>query len=356
MPYYNVTMKISYILIKDMLATSLTWPTEMWAAAEQFARTQNISNEKIQTCTISNEVKPIKTHGGLSFIPESCFTKEPYDQNSEISESKATYQFSNEPIFDLIYVPALWRNPHKIIPQSTTLIAWLQYQYENGALLCGVGTGVCLIAETGLLNHKAATTHWYFFDQFKKSYPDIELKRQHFITEAEPIYCAASINSLADLTIHFIQRFYGKKVAQHIERHFSHEIRRAYDRTSFIDKKNQNHPDESILQAQLWMKDNLSDLIIVKNLAENNDMSTRNFTRRFHAATDMTPNQYLQNIRIDTAQDLLQYSNLNIAEIAERTGFNDLSYFAKIFKKQCSISPREYRKTVRAKLFSQASE
>lgn len=341
-------MKICYVLTKDMLATSISWPNEMWAAAAQSAKSLRLNNT-IESYFIAKDKMPIKTHGGLSFVADIFF--KPVNSGNKNNDHKN----SSRPIFDLIYVPALWRSPYKVIPQASELIDWLKFQYENGAILCGVGTGVCLLAETGLLDNKAATTHWYFFDEFEKRYPDIDLKRQHFITEAEPLYCAASVNSLADLTVHFIQRFIGQQTAQHIERHFSHEIRRAYDRTSFMDKNNQNHPDEVILQTQLWMKDNLTEEITIKKLAAQSDMSERNFARRFQAATDMTPNQYVQSIRIDTAQDLLHYSNLSIAEVAERTGFNDLSYFAKIFKKQRSISPSDYRKTVRAKLFNDDS-
>ena len=339
-------MDICYVLINDMLATSLTWPNEMWASAEQTARIQvkkqartKAIRNKVQSYFIADEPSIVTAHGGIRLEPDLTFTS----------------QKTERQLFDLVYVPALWRNPHKVIPHAQALIEWLKFQYENGAILCGVGTGVCLLAETNLLNHKAATTHWYYFDAFEKNYPQIDLKRQYFITESEPIYCAASINSLADLTIHFIQRFFGQETAQHIERHFSHEIRRAYDQTSFMNKNNQNHPDEVILQTQLWMRDNLNNDITIKQLAAQSDMSERNFARRFQLAADMTPNQYLQHIRIETAQDLLQYSNLGIAEIAERTGFNDLSYFAKIFKKFRSVSPSDYRKTVRAKLFSNNS-
>jgi len=329
-------MKVCFVLIEGMLATSVTWPSEMWASALQFGKIHQRKSINFSAVSIAESKQTIKTHAGLSLQPDLIFN----DAKPE------------KPIFDLIYIPALWRNPHKAIAKSSQLYSWIQYQYENGATLCGVGTGVCLIAETGLLDHKPATTHWYFFNQFSKNYPNVDLKRQHFITTAEPIFCAASINSLADLTIFFIQRFLGKQAAQHTERHFSHEIRRAYDRTSFMDKKNQNHPDESILQAQLWMRDNLAEQLTTSKLAKQFSMSNRNFSRRFQAASDMTPNQYLQNIRIETAQDLLQYSNLSIAEVAERSGFNDLSYFAKNFKKQRSITPREFRKTVRAKLFT----
>ena len=349
-------MNIAFVLINNMLSTSLTWPSEMWASAEQQSRVlfaqKKVTNQTnstietgVNTTLVASLHNIIKAHGGLTFSPEVALS----------SNSLVPIKAFKRQTFDLVYVPALWRNPFKALFEADELIQWLQFQYENGATLCGVGTGCCLLAETGLLDHKPATTHWYFFDQFEKHYPNIELKRQHFITNAGSIYCAASINSLADLTIHFIQRHYGKAIAQHIERHFSHEIRKDYERISFVDQENLNHPDETVLQIQLWMQDHLSENITIKGIAKKFGMSERNLNRRFKSATNNSPNYYLQTIRIGSAQDLLQYSNLTITEIAERSGFNDLSYFAKIFKQHRSISPTDYRKTVRAKLFSQTS-
>jgi len=293
-------MKIAYILIPNMLATSVSLPSEMWLSAKQRAFSKGKKSISIEISYISCSEKVIHTHSHLPLNASHTLA----EQNTQQLEK-----------FDLIYIPALWRNPKKSIDISQLLFPWLREQYASGAILCGVGTGCCLIAETGLLDFKPATTHWYYFDQFAELYPKVKLKRQHFITQAGQLYCAASINSLADLTIHFIQRSYSKEVSQYIERHYSHEIRRAYE-------------------------------MIKMGLSE------RQFNRRFVAAVGTSPSQYLQQLRIETAQDLLQYSNLNIGEIAVRVGFNDTSYFAKIFKQNRSISPREYRKTVRAKLFS----
>jgi len=90
----------------------------------------------------------------------------------------------------------------------------------------------------------------------------------------------------------------------------------------------------------------------MRKLAELFGMSQRNFTRRFRSATNMTPVQYLQSQRLREAKELLQNSNLSIAEIAFRVGYIDVSYFTKLFKQFASITPKEYRITVRAKLFS----
>ncbi len=328
-------MKIGFVLTDNMLATSSSWPSEMWFAAQQLARASGNDAQRIKITTVARHIEPIRCHAGLRLSPD--------------------HTFDDGIIYDLVYLPALWRNPRPIVKQEQTLVSWLQKQYENGATLCAVGTGCCFIAETGLLNYKPATTHWYYFDQFQQDYPQIELKRQHFITEAGRLYCAASINSLADLTVHFIQRLYGKAIAQHIERHFLHEIRQAYDTSSYVEKQNANHPDETILQAQLWLQDHLSEDINIQQLATDFGMSERNFSRRFKQASGQSPSHFLQEIRVNNAQDLLQYSNLNIGEIADRVGFSDISYFAKIFKKNSSVSPREYRTMVRSKLFNSDS-
>ncbi len=304
---------------------------DMLSAANHAAQTLCPGKPSFKLITSATKQGKIATHSPFSLYAETDI--------HEISDA------------DIIYLPALWRNPRRVIRKNLAVIPWLQQHYENGAIISGVGTGCCFMAEAGLLDHKPATTHWYYFDQFQQDYPLIRLKRQHFITQAGNLYCAASINSLADLTIYFIQQFYNSDVAQHIERNFSHEIRRAYETVSYLEDGNINHSDEDILQAQLWMKSNLEKNVCIGEVATQFGMSSRNFNRRFKEATGKTPLNHLQDIRINTAKDLLQSSNLSIGDIADKTGYKDLSYFTQIFRKMMGITPRAYRTTVRAKLF-----
>lgn len=332
MPVANIIMnKVVFVISQQMLITSATWPADMLNAANQAAKTLCPEKPRFELVTAAVNDEAIVSQGPFPVHPNHTL--------DDITEA------------DLIYLPALWRNPQLILKNSQALSPWLQYHYENGAIISGVGTGCCFMAEAGLLDHKPATTHWYYFDVFQRRYPLVQLKRQHFITQAGNIYCAASINSLADLTIHFIQQFFNKSVAQHVERHFSHEIRRSYESVSYFEDGNINHSDEEILQIQLWMKNNLNKPILMQDLAQQFGMSTRNFTRRFKEATGKTPLHYIQDMRISTASDLLQSSNLSIGDIADKVGYNDASHFTQLFRKKLQLSPREYRTTVRAKLF-----
>ena len=219
-------------------------------------------------------------------------------------------------------------------------------------MISAVGTGSCFLAEAGLLNDKPATTHWHYFDQFQRDYPRVKLKRQYFITQAANLYCSASVNAMADLTVHFVKRLYGEAIASFVERNFSHEIRKSYENTSYFEGSSNQHPDEDIVQAQIWLQDNYQRNIKISELAKRFDMSVRNFNRRFKFATSQSPLQFLQKKRIQIAKDLLQTSNLSVTEIADKIGYQDVGYFTQLFKKQLATSPRGYRETVRAKLFN----
>lgn len=325
---------VTFLLFDRMLATSSTLPMEMLLAAESRVQSLNPDDRrqrlKITTAAISSE--PVTTRIGLRWQADQTL--------DDITRS------------DIIYIPGLWRNPRPIVKQQAQAIQWLREQYQNGAIISAVGTGCCFLAEAGLLNGKVATTHWHYFDQFQQDYPDVLLKRQHFITQAGNLYCAASVNSLADLTVHFIQRLFGKEIASHVERHFSHEIRKSYESSAYFEAEHNPHPDEEITQIQIWLQDNYHRNILFPQVADRFGMSVRTLNRRFKKALNKSPLDYLQEIRINTARDLLKTSNLSINEIADKVGYQDTSYFTSLFKKNLSTTPNAYRETVRGKLFS----
>lgn len=327
------TINVIFMLFDRMLATSCTLPMEMLFAAQNASLRMTPSEQRpdLVIHTISETNALLKTQTAVSFQPG------------------LTYETSLKA--NIIYIPSLWRNPRPTLRNNVRAKEWLKQQHEDGAIISAVGTGVCFLAETGLLDNKAATTHWHYFDQFQKDYPRVNLKRQHFITQAGNLFCAASVNSLADLSVHFIQRLYGKTVASHVERNFSHEIRKPYDASLFFESDNCAHPDEQVTQLQIWLQDNFSKDIHLPALAARFDMSVRTLNRRFKSATGKSPIEYLHDIRIATAKELLKNSNLSIDEIADKIGYQDTSYFNKLFKRHLATTASEYRKIVRGKLF-----
>ncbi len=324
----------TFVLSEQVLLTSVTLPIEMLRAADAAWVSGGRGAGQLEIITAGLTKSIVNTQTGFAIMPDRSL--------EEVERS------------ELIFFPGLWRNPRPILKQSASVFPWLRTQYEAGALISAAGTGVCFLAEAGLLDNKPATTHWYYADQFARDYPTVKLKREYFITQAGSLFCAASINAFADIAVHLIERIYGRAIASHVERNFSHEIRRPYAKHRYLEGQNLQHPDELIVEVQFWLQENLGAQVDFRQLADRFSISTRSLGRRFKSATGSSPLQYLQRLRAETAKELLQSTNLSIGEIAYRVGYHDNGHFTRVFKKFMSTTPGQYRGTVRAKLFTVA--
>ncbi|MCT7359530.1 GlxA family transcriptional regulator [Thalassolituus pacificus] len=323
---------VTLLAMGQMLSSSVAIPLEMLEATRARLRLARDPRAVFQVDVVAQQLQPLTMLGGFQIRPGKI-----------LDEVEHT---------DLIVVPALWRNPKPQLAQQADTIAWLARQYRAGASIIAIGTGVCLLAEAGLLDGKPATTHWHYLDQFARDYPKVKLQRQHLLTQDGRLYCAASVNSGADLMVHFIGLQYGRELALQVEQQFSPEVRNPFEKKVFYADQAHQHPDEVIALAQTWLQQNVQKPLLLSQLAADAGLSERQFDRRFRAVTSTTPTQYLQKLRCDNARDLLQNSNLSVADIAAAVGYNDGGYFTRIFRRLAGQTPAEYRKKVRAKLFS----
>ncbi|NRB42647.1 MAG: helix-turn-helix domain-containing protein [Pseudomonadales bacterium] len=328
---------LSILLFPNIMASSVSLPIEMFNAADNIQRGQDRRHQAIKINLVGQTLEPVTTSGGLKLCP-SCNLE---DNKEEIANS------------DWIIIPALWRNPLTTLKRNNWLTQWLKQQnFALNTQICAVGTGSSFLAESDILNEKSATTHWFYYDLMNNKYPNVDWKRQHLITQSGNIFCAGSINSIADLCIHFIQSSYSTAISKRVESQFSPEIRRDYDDYLFDDSLNTRHHDELIASAQNAISGQFSEEINFADFAENLQISNRSFQRRFKAASNLSPLQYQQNVRISNAKQLLQQSNLSIQEVAIAVGYTDASHFSRLFKKHCQQTPKNFRNAVRGKLFN----
>lgn len=330
-------LHVSLAIYQHVLATSLTLPVEMLLAGEAFAKRYNQSANTLLTQFVSDGDAMIRSRAGMSLVADEVLADSGLNRTAP----------------DFIIVPSLWRNPRPVIRKQGRLIQWLNHCWQRGSTLIGVGTGVCFLAESGLLDNHPATTHWHYGEQFKRDYPRVELKPDFFITQSERIYCAASLNALADIIVHIIEQTYGRAAAQNVERNFSHEIRKPYEEQRYLEGAVDRHADELVAQIQFWLRTNLHSELSLAEVAEQFGLSQRSFTRRFKAAVGVRATQYWQQLRIEAAKDLLASSNLTIQEVAIHVGYQDQGHLTKLFKTHLGLTPKDYRTMVRKKLFSQ---
>tara|TARA_R110001583_G_scaffold1152_11_gene9573 strand:- start:4135 stop:5202 length:1068 start_codon:yes stop_codon:yes gene_type:complete len=341
-------LQVGLAIYQHVLATGLTLPLEMLLAGEAFARRYDKSALKLKTLFVSQDSKVITSRAGIQFLPDIILDGTMLDRT--ILDNTAADEMYRP---DIILVPSLWRNPRPTLKKHAKLITWLKHCWQQGSTLLAVGTGVCFLAESGLLDDHSATTHWHYVEQFKRDYPKVKIKPDFFITQSERIYCAASLNALADIIVHLIRQTYGLAAAQNVERNFSHEIRKPYEEQRYLEGAVDRHADELVAQIQFWLRTNLSSDVSLSELAEQFGLSQRSFTRRFKMATGIRATEYWQQLRIETAKDLLASSNLSIQEIAYHVGYQDQGHLTRLFKQNLFLTPKDYRAMVRKKLFSQ---
>lgn len=329
---------IAVVIYPQALASSIGLAVEMLNAAGELRRVATPHAKPLRITTVQvvppTQVSPANTRlcGGLSLHAEQRL--------EDVGKT------------DLVILPALWRNPQTALKQQAALLPWLRQQAEAGARLAAAGTASCFLAAAGLLDDKPATTHWAYFDEFEKRYPRAQLQRRHLITQAGNLYCVGSVNSIADLMVHFISESFGEKIARRVESQFSPEIRQSYAKHLYAATGTHAHADEDIMQTQYFLQSNYQDAIDMAALAQQNGFAIRTFNRRFKLATGLTPVDYLQQRRLQAATSLLRDSNLTVAEIGQQVGYSDASYFTRLFRRKFSMTPQKYRESVRGKLFA----
>ena len=324
-------MSVYLLALNGMIATSLTLPLEMLNAARHMHRATRLPGRRPKLSIVGAQSGTVTTTGGLTLLPDHIY--------SELPQA------------DIILVPSFWRNPTPLPRQWPHICQWLKEQHEGGARICATGTGVFLLAAAGLLDGKPATTHWFYLDLLHKQFPELLLKRHHLITQAGRVFCAGSVNSIADLTIHLIESLFGQSISARVEQQFSPEIRRRYSDLFYSFESSAPHHDETIVLVQQWLHEHQQEAVSMEYVAEQFSMSQCTLNRRFREATGLTPTAWLVRLRIESARDLLNSTNLEIGDIALRCGFADAGYFNRVFRKQMETTPSQYRTSVRGKLF-----
>ncbi len=314
--------KITIFLHDNVMLSALAIPLDVFNAAGVF---WNMLNEKAPTPffnvkTASIDGKPVKTYFGHELKPDASI------QNSADS--------------DTIIIPPSDAD----ITLGTEAVSWLMESYETGAHIASFCLGTFLLAQTGLLDNKSATTHWGYLNRFRKQYPKVKLKSEKLITDEGDLFTAGGANAGGDLALYLIAKYAGKEAAFQTARTMVMDMDRKSQSPYLFFRFEKVHGDKNVLDIQDWLEKNFQDEIKVDLLADKAGMSRRTFERRFKNATGDSPLRYLQRIRIENARQLIENGGKTFDEITYIVGYEDSSTFSRIFKKTTGLSPNMYKK------------
>ncbi len=261
----------------------------------------------------------------------------------EILNSESINKIPKEINYQVVIIPP-GINQDYYLSAPIELINWIIDKYKQGSILCSACAGAFIIAATGLLDNREATTHWSLVNLFKEKFNDINLLPDKIIVRDGDIITAGGVMAWLDLGFELVQQFTKPEIMRQLGKILvvdtGHREQCYYQQ--FI--PNLNHGDQTIIDTQRKLQAEFNNQIKISELAKESCLTERTFLRRFTKATGITPSEYLQRLRVQKACDLLESSTTTFEQIAYKVGYEDVSAFRKVFIKIMGLTPREFRK------------
>jgi len=244
---------------------------------------------------------------------------------------------------EYIIIPPFVPIPPWDTADGKRLTEWLAARHRDSVPIAALCTGTFLLAETGLLDGRKATTNWQFSRRFQRCYPAVQLRPEELITEENGLVCTGAATAYLNFALTLMERYGSRELARVCAKALLIESNRTSQAPYCLDIESKKHKDEMILRAQRYLEENCAAILSVEEVAAHVGISSRHFKRRFKLATGSSPLFYLQNLRIELAKKKLELTLDSIDEITRQIGYENSSTFRRLFRQRVNLSPREYR-------------
>jgi transcriptional regulator GlxA family with amidase domain len=245
---------------------------------------------------------------------------------------------------DTVIVP-VWPDRGEGAPDE--VLDALRAAHARGARMVTVCSGAFLLAQTGLLDGRRATTHWMYAPQLAKQFPAIEVDPNVlFVDAGDGLFTSAGTAAGIDLCLHLVRLDYGAEVANAVARRMVVPPQRDGGQAQFVHAPLPPAASNDPIGRTLdWAIEHLDEPLTVEDLARQALVSPRSFARRFRTATGTTPMQWLSRQRVLHAQRLLETTELPVELVAQRCGFGTATALRVHFRRLVGTSPLAYRRT-----------
>jgi transcriptional regulator GlxA family with amidase domain len=224
------------------------------------------------------------------------------------------------------------------------LVRWITRRAARVRRLCSVCTGAFMLAKAGLLDGRQVATHWDWIARLKAQNPNIQIDADKIFIRDGAIWTSAGVTAGIDLTLALIEEDFGHDVAIATARQLVVFMKRPGGQSQFsvpLRAQAEWHGDFAELHA--WVAANLTNNLTVERLAEHCGMAPRTFARAYVAKHGRTPGRMVEAMRLEAACRALEETPLPLKSIAANTGYGDEQNLRRVFQRQLSISPSQYR-------------
>ena len=234
------------------------------------------------------------------------------------------------------------------ILSNEKLVARIKSLASKAERVVSICNGAYLLAETGLLNERRATTHWDHTQEFKRRYPRVDLQIDHLYCSDDKFHTSGGVTAGIDLALALVHKDYGQKVALGVAKQLVLYLKRPGGQNQFSTILSSQVEETSALHEVVsWIGSHYMESMSVNNLADKAAMSLRNFSRRFTEETGYSPAKFIERVRIEQAMRLLEDTNLAMEAIADQCGISSAEQLGQIFSRVLNVSPGFYRKRFR---------
>lgn len=244
---------------------------------------------------------------------------------------------------DIVIVPPMLGDPRSLAENHPEVVRRVREASEGGSVAAAACTGTFLLAETGLLNGRRATTTPAFRDLFERCYPEVHVLPAMRVVDEGAVVTAGATTSYLDLALSFVARVLGPRIALQTARLLATDPNPRSQRPYLLPRPALEHPDDEVRKAEQWIAGHLADTADTASLARTAGLGERTFLRRFKLATGESPREYIQRQRVEAAMKDLEATNRSFEEITYALGYEDVRSFRRLFHRLTGLSPREHR-------------
>ncbi len=262
-------------------------------------------------------------------------------------KSSAGFGVITKPFNDTTYDTVMFGAGTTIEPMTPGLIEFARHSLQTARRLAAPCTGAFILAESGLLDGRRATTHWLFARQLRERFPAVTVEEDRIFIVDGTVWTSAGMTASIDLALAMVEKDHGHDVARSIARKLVVYHRRAGGQSQFSALLELDPKSDRIQKSVNYAKANLRSVLSVEELADAAGLSARQFSRAFRSETGQSPAKAVENLRVEAARLLMEQGRHSMDVIAEETGFADSDRMRRAFLRTLGQPPQTIRRNAR---------
>ena len=321
-----ITRHIGQIIYEGAQILDITGPMEVFSQAERRLRKDTPGEAPAYALHLIAESRgPVRTSAGISLVADHGFGDE------------------DLPELDTLLVAGGAESDRAALKPD--ILAFLKSRAPRVNRLASVCTGATILAASGILDGRRATTHWSEAQDLAAAHPQIDVVPDSIFVKDGPVYTSAGVTAGIDLALAMVQEDHGRDLSLFIAKQLVVFMKRQGGQSQFSSTLARQTAAKGRLGEILgWIEKNPATDLSVDALSLRCAMSQRNFSRAFKKETGMTPGKFVEKMRVELAAQQIETRDTGFKEIARDSGFRDEEMMRRAFKRQLNVLPHLYRK------------